>query len=272
MTPDDFERHTGVGQKRLRSYLRSRWPHEKGAPWVLTRAMIEDACRHFGVRPPGNRMAAARTSTNAPQRPKEHSAAPAPARHAEELLAAGGLTSAGRHRWGEQIGLDRPGVYIVTTDRRYELDEVPLDDNLISKLLYIRPELRVDGHRPTVAGLKSRLARMWLPDADVVYVGLAGRSVRSRIDQYYRTPLGARAPHAGGWPIKLLSVLDRCTIHVAATASSVSAESQLIAAFQQSAHPPADFVDPTCVLPYANLTVPGGRRQRHGITGARALR
>lgn len=51
-----------------------------------------------------------------------------------------------------------------------------------------------------------RLATFWLPDEVVLYIGLAGASVRKRVRQYYRTPLGDKRPHAGGWWLKTLTV------------------------------------------------------------------
>jgi hypothetical protein len=49
MTPAEFQDRYGVDAKRLRGYLRERWPHEKHDRWVLNREMVEDACQRFGL-------------------------------------------------------------------------------------------------------------------------------------------------------------------------------------------------------------------------------
>ena len=73
-----------------------------------------------------------------------------------------------------------------------------IDASAIRRLLLVRPEAEVDGLPASEASLTSRLSSMWLSSEPVVYVGLAGTSLAKRVGQYYRTPLGARSPHAGG--------------------------------------------------------------------------
>ncbi|MDQ6615537.1 MAG: hypothetical protein M3083_12535 [Actinomycetota bacterium] len=62
----------------------------------------------------------------------------------------------------------------------------------------MRPELTVDGVRPSVDELAGRIASCWLTDETVLYIGLAGTSVAGRLRDYYDTPLGGRRPHSGG--------------------------------------------------------------------------
>jgi len=64
------------------------------------------------------------------------------------------------------------------------------------------------GRRPSADAFAARIASFWLPDEPIVYIGLA-TSLRSRVSGFYRTPIGARRPHAGGWLLKTLSILDR---------------------------------------------------------------
>jgi hypothetical protein len=49
VTPAQFASTFGVDPKRLRAYLRRTWPHLHNDRWDLDAAMVEDACRHFGV-------------------------------------------------------------------------------------------------------------------------------------------------------------------------------------------------------------------------------
>ncbi len=68
-----------------------------------------------------------------------------------------------------------------------------------NRLVRIRAKSRVDSQRPDIDELRGRIGAFWLGDRIVLYVGKAASSARRRVGQYYRTPLGARSPHAGGW-------------------------------------------------------------------------
>jgi hypothetical protein len=196
-----------------------------------------------------------------------------------DLLAAAGLEPAGSVRWGTRLPASVPGVYLVALDaapdtRAATLAKAPIDDQRVAELLRVRPELRLDGSRPTVAALVERLAGCWLPDEVVVYIGLAGTSLQRRVGQYYTTPLGARRPHAGGWFLKTLSNLDELTVHYAAAVDPAAAERELLEGFIDGVDGARcdELQDPTCPYPFANLVGPTGVRKAHGITGARAPR
>jgi hypothetical protein len=136
-----------------------------------------------------------------------------------EILEAGGLKSAGSVRWGEAPLLppsDGPstGIYVVAlTDRVASLDGVlstaTLSNVAVDELLAIRPELTLDGSRPTPQQVIERLSAFWLPDEVVLYIGLAGPrknrpregEVSMRVKEYYATQLGERALHSGGRPM-----------------------------------------------------------------------
>jgi hypothetical protein len=196
-----------------------------------------------------------------------------------DLLAAAGLELAGSVRWGTRLGASYPGVYLVALDASPEtcsatLGEAPISTARVAELLRVRPELRLDGSRPTAAVLAERLAGCWLPDETVLYIGLAGTSLQRRVGQYYTTALGARRPHAGGWFLKTLSNLDELTVHYAAAADPVAAERHLFEEFIDGVdRAGCDALhDPTCPYPFANLVGPTGVRKAHGITGAREPR
>lgn len=143
----------------------------------------------------------------------------------------------------------------------------------VAELLEVRPEMRLDGRRPSPDDLAARLAAFWLPDETVVYIGLAGTSVRRRLSAYYRTPLGARRPHSGGWFLKMLAGLDSFYVHVASAPEPKRAEAEMLRFFcsQVSAASKQRLHDPEHPFPFANLEWPPGTRKRHGITGAREL-
>lgn len=165
-----------------------------------------------------------------------------------------------------------PGVYVVAlTAEASSLAaaraDIPLSGAALATLL-ARPALRVDGREATRATLAARLAACWLPDEVVVYIGLSSRPLAKRVSEYYVTPLGARSPHAGGWPLKTLSVT--LSVHYAPTPRFAVAEQAMLDAFATatSTSTRAQLHDPTQPIPFANLRWLGHGRKRHGIEGA----
>lgn len=122
--------------------------------------------------------------------------------------------------------------------------------------------------------MTARLASMWLPDETVVYVGLAGTSVASRVAAYYNTPLGARKPHAGGWPIKTLKIIDQLWVHFAPCRDPAGAEATMLCAFAAAVSDEArrNLHDPAVPIPFANLEISKSEQKKHGIRGALAAR
>ena len=118
----------------------------------------------------------------------------------------------GSVRWGTPVPERSGGIYLMATTN--DPDENPLasgaqiDTKAVELMLDRRQELTVDGSRPSALDFERRLRAMWIPDESVLYVGKA-TSIRSRVRQYYDTSIGARSPHAGGWPLKLLANLDQ---------------------------------------------------------------
>ena len=191
-------------------------------------------------------------------------------------LAAADLSPDGGVPWGKRVPEMGPGVYIValTGDSKARvptLETCPISAEAVEHLLETRPELRLDGVRPDADELAARVSGFWLPDEVILYIGLAGTSVSKRVGQYYRTPLGARKPHAGGWFLKLLACLDQLTVHFAACDDPATAESMMLRAFcgDVSEETREALVDPGHPFPFANLEWPPGTRKRHGILGAK---
>jgi hypothetical protein len=192
-----------------------------------------------------------------------------------KLLAAAELQPEGIVQWREPVPEGRPGVYLVSlsqgTDQGRGIPTAPVSDAAIRSLLATRPELTVDGKRPTKAQLAARIAAFWLPEEVVVYIGLAGTSLRTRIGQYYKTPLGARRPHAGGWFLKTLANLGELYVHYSRAGDPTAAEDDMLRYFcaHVSAATLGRLPDPAHPFPFANLEWPRGVRKAHGITGAR---
>jgi hypothetical protein len=192
------------------------------------------------------------------------------------VFAAAGLEPQGVVPWGMPIPQTASGVYAVALTRQVGVSAeaalpCPLSSDRLTELLDVRPELRVDGIRPDRDALAERLAALWLVDEVIAYIGLAGTSLRSRVRAYYTTPLGARRPHAGGWPLKTLSVLGDLFVHYATCTNPGEVENKMLGAFEGavSAASRAALHDPELAIPFANLEWAKGQRKRHGITGAR---
>jgi hypothetical protein len=192
-----------------------------------------------------------------------------------ELFAGVNLVPAGRVRWGTKVPLNEPGVYAVATTNDPEdasgLAACPLDGAALRRLLLACPRALIDSVQATEASLATRLSAMWVTSEHVIYIGLASASITTRAGQYYRTAIGASGPHAGGWPVKMLT-LDQRWVHFAPCPDPESTEQQLIAAF--AAGLPDDVAasqfDRKIILPFANLMDPRGPRKRHGFSRVRA--
>jgi hypothetical protein len=207
------------------------------------------------------------------------------------IFAAAGVTPAGVVRWGDPPA--RPvaphavttGIYVVAlTDcldkLEGELPAAPLSNVGLNELLAVRPELTLDRARPTRAPLAARLTAFWLPDEVVLYIGLAGPrksrprhgELSKRVEEYYRTSLGARSPHAGGWPLKTLSCLGELFVHYGYCEQVNEAEGRCIGHFADHVSPETRSAlhDRVRLMPFANLEFPKGNPKNHGIRGARA--
>jgi hypothetical protein len=195
-----------------------------------------------------------------------------------ELFSAADLVPEGVVRWGTPLPTSQPGVYAVSlTDATDAIDatrvEAPLDRLAFETWLRVRPELTLDGTRPRVEQLMERVGGFWLPDESVLYVGLA-TTLGSRVQGYYRTPIGARRPHAGGYFLKLLANLDRLWVHYAPCREPDAVEDAMLSSFCSNASDAANpvLIDPAHPFPFANLEWPRGVRKAHGLRGAREPR
>lgn len=190
---------------------------------------------------------------------------------AQLLLRSAGLTPGGTVTWGTRVPETAPGVYVISTLE--PLVEAPIGGNSLAAWIAARPEMRVDGQPATVASLDARLRSFWIPGETIVYIGL-GTSIANRMAQFYRTPLGARAPHAGGHWLKTLSVLHDLQVTWATTDDPDATEDRLLHAFATGL-PAATrrTLEPWGpVLPFANLETGGKLRKGHGITGSKEPR
>lgn len=197
----------------------------------------------------------------------------------QQVFAAAGIRPDGPVAWGASVPETDAGVYVIAlTDNTQSLEatqpDCPLSQSALEMLLRVRPALLVDGTRPDASALAQRLSAFWLRDEVVLYVGLAGTSVHDRVNAYYGTRIGARSPHAGGWFLRMLSVLQQLHVHYAATDEPALAENHMLATFnaQVSDTTRSTLHDPDRPIPFANIEWPKRRYKRHGITGAKQPR
>lgn len=194
------------------------------------------------------------------------------------LLAAVDLKPAGCVPWGTRVPEMAAGVYLVSISRFADAIncqhlEAPLSTAALDQLRAACPALTLDGkRRPDGKQLAARIGSYWLPDETVLYIGLAGQPLRTRVRQYYQTPLGAARPHRGGWWLKTLTVLTDLHVHFAPTADFKDAEEDMLRAFAsnisdvtRSRLPPGDPI-----MPFANLRDGDWKLRSHGIAGATA--
>jgi hypothetical protein len=192
-----------------------------------------------------------------------------------EVFAGAGLEPEGCVRWNQRVACRDTGVYAVAlTDNLKSLAEAlptaPLRRAGFIELLGVREELRLDSERPSAAALQRRIAAFWLPDEVVLYIGLSSRPLVTRVREYYRTPLGAAKPHAGGWWLKTLSILNNLWVHYAPTPDCDSAEDRMLRTFARavSLSSREALHDSVRVMPFANLKDADDLIKDHGIERA----
>jgi transcription elongation factor GreA len=171
-----------------------------------------------------------------------------------DLLRANDLPVEGPILWGRPVSGGGPGVFIVELPAPQP--KVSIDPNAIREWLSRAPGLRLDGKRPTVAELQSRLASFWLPGQAILFIGSSQKSVGARLAGMYKTPLGERRPQPTGYWLKTLHDLNKARIWWAPVSDPELYEDTLLEAFIKTAGAP----------PYAVLVTPGGRGREHGLT------
>jgi hypothetical protein len=192
-----------------------------------------------------------------------------------EAFATGSLAREGVVKWGTEPTTPQPGVYIVSLTESLDncdgkLIEAPLAAAEFQRWLDVRAELTLDGNRPSIQELMDRIRRFWIPDEVILYIGRA-TSLSARLQAFYRTLIGARSPHSGGYFLKLLSNLDQLWVHHARCHDPEAAENGILRRFCEhvSQDSKRALKDPVHPFPFANLAWPSGTRKAHGLRGAR---
>jgi hypothetical protein len=173
-----------------------------------------------------------------------------------DLLRANNLQVEGPILWGHPVGGNVPGVFIVELPAPHPT--VQIDATAVRDWLARVPGLTLDGKKPTVGELQSRLASYWLPGQAILYIGSSKKSVASRLLAMSRTTLGERRPQPVGYWLQVLKDLPKARIWWAASSDPELDEDQLV----------EQFVKGAGSLPFGVLAAPGGQHRDHGIAGA----
>lgn len=193
-----------------------------------------------------------------------------------DLLSSVGLQPGGSVPWGEPVPERQTGIYLVSLnespdDAQSSVKSPPIDSGAIDELLAACPSLTLGGRNgPDRGSVSSRIGEYWIPDECVLYIGLSGQPLRTRVRQYYTTPLGAAKPHAGGWWLKTLSNISDLFVHFAVTDQFKDAEEGALDAFEAGVSPESrrNWPDGDPLMPFANLRDGQWRRRDHGIKNA----
>ena len=201
-----------------------------------------------------------------------------PTTAAEAFAATDGQHDIVTVRWGTKAATSNSGVYIVSLTNSLDscdgnLSEPPLAEIEFHRWLDVCPNMTLDGMQPTVGQLRDRVSRFWIPNEVILYIGKA-TELSTRLSDYYRTSIGKRSPHSGGFFLKLLSNLDQLWVHYAECGDPESAEGRMLRRFCEnvSQGPRLALQDPAHPFPFANLEWPKGIFKAHGLRAARAAR
>jgi hypothetical protein len=146
---------------------------------------------------PFDKSAAARHGSQVTTTPS-----PTPPLNGHDLLRSLELPIEGPILWGRPVAANGPGVFIVELPAPQS--KVAVDPAAVRGWLDRAPDLRLDGKRPTVAELQTRLASFWLPGQVILFIGSSQKSVGARLSGIYKTPLGERRPQPAGYWLKTL--------------------------------------------------------------------
>lgn len=190
-----------------------------------------------------------------------------PGRGAADLLRTVGLLADGPVPWGRPVAGRGPGIYVVELPSPPAT--APVDLGKVGAWLIHRPELLVDGARPSGKELAARLNRFWLPGEPVLFAASTDKSIGGRVTALYRHVPGDRQPHAEGQWLNVLFGLTPARVWWATTDAPDEALDAFLTAFAEGVDPAARaaLLDQDVVLPFATTRRPTGERKRHGLTG-----
>lgn len=178
----------------------------------------------------------------------------------------------GQVKWNEKINCRLPGVYCVSISSKADvlekIEEYPVSLSKIEEWIEYVPNMLIDGEKPTVETIVERLNKYWLPKETILYIGMAGTSLRTRVNQYYNSKLGNKKPHRGGHWLKTLNNLNELNIFwtTSGDRDAGELEKELLNKFEASIDYKNELYDAKHAFPFANLEHPKGNKKTHGIS------
>jgi len=179
-------------------------------------------------------------------------------------------------KWGTAPHLNIPGVYAVSLsnnpDENLNIISTPsFDVQQTIEWIKTCPKMQIDAAKVSnFKLLQERLEQFWFPDENILYIGKAGTSLRTRVSQYYSTKIGAGRPHSGGQWIKTLSNLNECYVYYCKSEQPAVDEDKLLHFFMDniSESTKQKLRDANLPLPFANIRHLG-KDKNHGLNNQR---
>lgn len=193
--------------------------------------------------------------------------------YVNQIFQGAGKEVLGQVKWGQKINCNAPGVYVVAmtnyVDKMICCDEAQISKKFVNDWVNYVPKILLDNSKPKTEELVKRLKMFWIPDETILYIGKAGTSLKTRVDQYYRTKLGDPKPHRGGHWIKTLENLSDLNIFWTTSEGETAhdVEDRFLNIFVQNVSQESKkiLLDPDHPFPFANLEYPKGTRKNHGL-------
>ncbi|MDR3598771.1 hypothetical protein [Clostridium sp.] len=190
-----------------------------------------------------------------------------------ELLKSQNLILTGKVKWGNPFFSNNQGIYIVSSSGDGNINagistNAPISLERIQFWLNKVLTFELDKKdNPEAQLVYQRLSKFWLPDENILYIGMTNSALSVRVSQYYNTEIGERRPHAGGHWLKTLSNLNDLYIYYSECKNPGIVESNLMDFFSRNVSKESveNLYDSSIILPFANLEHPSKGRKRHGL-------
>lgn len=191
-----------------------------------------------------------------------------------QLLKTVNLDLKGSVKWKEKVNSNSQGVYIVSLSNNPDenlglLKEAPISNDVIKFWLNKVQTFELDNQRaPSCDSVTERISKFWLPDENILYIGMTTTPLKTRIAAYYSTELGERKPHAGGHWLKVLSNIDDLYVYYSECSTPPKLlEDKMLECFINNVSDSSKNIlyDKIRTFPFANLEYPKGKKKLHGL-------
>lgn len=191
-----------------------------------------------------------------------------------QLLKTVNIDLKGKVKWGEKVYSNSQGVYIVSLSNEPDknlglLKQAPISIDIVKFWLSKVKTFELDNQKtPSCDSVAERISKFWLPDENILYIGMTTTPLKTRISAYYSTELGERKPHAGGHWLKILSNINDLYVYYSECVSPPKLlEDKMLELFVNNVSDSSKNIlyDKIRTFPFANLEYPKGNKKFHGI-------